>query len=190
LRIFHGSLERRAGVSAAGSAEERQSEKEDGGPDFHGFDCLARASARGVEMKARRKKREETTWESRGGAARSAFARSIALDSPEAGLLTRRSSRAGAFPFHRRNSGLHCLQLLEIALQLLRSGRPVRCSQWRDRAGFSPASLFTRPNRRAPQGVLKLACGSPLGQFRNPNRRNTPVMRRSTTIARAASANL
>jgi hypothetical protein len=32
--------------------------------------------------------------------------------------------------------------------------RSARCSQWRDRAGISPASLFTRRHRRAPRNSL------------------------------------
>jgi hypothetical protein len=30
----------------------------------------------------------------------------------------------------------------------------ARCLQWRDRAGFTPASLFTRPSWRAPQDFI------------------------------------
>jgi len=54
----------------------------------------------------------------------------------KAGLLTDRSSwnQQPSRPF--QNSGL------------LRWS--TRCSQWRNRAGFSPASLFTREFKRAP----------------------------------------
>ncbi len=50
-----------------------------------------------------------------------------AIYAAKAGLLTHRSSRTGILPIPK-NSGL-----LPSA----------RCSQWRDRAGFAPASLFT-----------------------------------------------
>jgi len=61
----------------------------------------------------------------------SAFARSIALDLPEAGLLTCRSSQN---------------RLPSRSEEQWPTLPAARCLQWRDRAGFSPASLFTRPN--------------------------------------------
>src|SRR5712692_8579917 len=58
----------------------------------------------------------------------------------KAGLLTHRSSRNRQPSHSRRNSGLQ--------------RRSARCSQWRDRAGFTPASLFTRRERREPRNSL------------------------------------
>src|SRR5215471_16552030 len=61
---------------------------------------------------------------------------------PEAGLLTHRSLRFGNLPVPLQNSGF--------------TSRSARCSQWRDRAGFTPASLFTHRRRRAPRTDLWL----------------------------------
>src|SRR5262245_8102688 len=55
---------------------------------------------------------------------------------PKVGLLTCRSSRPAAFP-SSKDSG--------IPDHRADACRRAPCSQWRDRAGFSPASLFTRP---------------------------------------------
>ena len=95
-----------------------------------------------LETKGKKEERRATTCDTRLPTARSAFARSIALNLPEAGLLTRRSSlNRLAFPFRRTVA--HCAgrSLLTVA---------------------GPCGNFTRfpfhsPQWRAPQGVFKLA---------------------------------
>ena len=86
------------------------------------------------------KKREETTCEIGLSTARSAFARSISAPltrgrSPDSQVI----AKPAAFPFRGTVANTPA----------------ARCLQWRDRAGISPASLFTRPNdehlRKAPR---------------------------------------
>ena len=57
--------------------------------------------------------------------------------------------------------------------------RSARCSQWRDRAGVSPASLFTRHHRRAPRNSFHAYTVAWRGQLitekRNAFDSDTPV---------------
>src|SRR6185295_12125714 len=58
----------------------------------------------------------------------------------KAGLLTDRSSQTGGLPISEETVAKTC--------------RSARCSQWRDRAGFTPASLFTRPRKDENLGIV------------------------------------
>src|SRR6185295_12816205 len=58
----------------------------------------------------------------------------------KAGLLTDRSSQTGGLPISGETVAITC--------------RSARCSQWRDRAGFTPASLFTLPRKEENLGIV------------------------------------
>ncbi len=97
---------------------------------------MMKVSMRSAPRRIRTRRREpREEWWREGSFHASALPRNAAQQTSEAGLLTRRSSQ------HRLPS--------HPAEQWLASPA-ARCSQWRDRAGFSPASLFTRRSGKHP----------------------------------------